>query len=129
MPDLNQLKIMLNRFKVKRTCRNKERDPHIWVFGEWFGEKCNDSCRALANYTAENLPGLQLYWVAKKVCTGIEELDPRVRILEKDSPHSVELFKEAGVIFVNEGLQDLSDAGTNYFEGALIVNLWHGVPW
>lgn len=129
MSFITRLSTMINRIVSKYKYKNTNRDWNTWVFGEWFGKKCNDSSLALANFVATNYPNIKLIWIARNNCSGIDLLDEHITILEMDSDESIELLKTAGVVFVNEGLQDLSLHGYNYSFGAIIVNLWHGIPW
>lgn len=129
MPNIEQLKQMINRVTYHNKFHNTDRDWNSWVFGEWFGSRCNDSCLALANYVASNYSDIKLYWIARENCIGLDSLNDRIKVLKMNSNDSINVLKKAGVVFVNEGLQDLTDEGYNYSAGAIIVNLWHGVPW
>ena len=35
---------LLSAIAVKVSSRRNRTNKNIWVFGEWFGRKCNDNC-------------------------------------------------------------------------------------
>ena len=114
-------KYTLSRLSVKK-------DASIWLFGEWFGERCGDNCAYLANHIAANHPEIKLFWVAKRDCdTSI--LLPSIRVLEMGAEETKKVAENAGVVIVNQSFSDISEEGINTFARALTVNLWHGVMW
>ena len=121
--------VMFNRIKYKFQFKTTDRNWKLWVFGEWFGKKCNDSPLYFANYVAKTHKDIKLIWIAKNNCVGLDALDPSINVVEMDSEEAIKIMKSAGAAFVNEGLQDLSSQGYNYLNGALIINLWHGIAW
>ena len=108
--------------------KNNKRDNNIYVFGEWFGEKCGDNCTFFANYIAENYKYLKIYWVSKKN-TDLSSLNPKIEILDYNSTKMINILKKAGFIFVGQNYFDFSSTGYNYTSGAISVLLWHGTPW
>ena len=110
--------------------RNKynNRDSRVWVFGEWYGEKCGDNCTVFANYVAKNHKELELYWIAKK-SADTTVIDTSIHVLEYDSKEAVNILKKAGFVFVGQNYVDFTASGFNYTSGATSVLLWHGVPW
>ena len=129
MAKLAKASLMLKRIAINYKYKHSKRDKNCWAFGEWFGDRCNDNSFYLANYVAKNEPEISIYWIAKKNCSGTELLDPRIKVVEMDSAEAKQILSRAGAAFVNEGVQDLSGDFLNYSSGAVIVNLWHGVPW
>lgn len=119
---------LLKKTEVAIKNRFNKRNGKIWLFGEWFGNKCCDNSLFLANYVVEHDPSVRVYWAANKGAN-LELLDKRVKVIERDTPKSIEIYKKAGVVCMNQGIQDFSDAPFNYFAGAVTVNMWHGVPW
>lgn len=107
---------------------NRGRDKKIWVFGEWFGSRCCDNAFFLANYIANNHPEIKLFWIMGKYCNS-SNLHNNIHILIMDSDEAINVLKKAGVIIVVQGLGDVTNNYSFYFGGAVIVNLWHGVPW
>lgn len=112
--------------KVKS--RFYKRDKDLWVFGEWFGNRCCDNSLYLANHVAQNHPQIKVVWIAKKnadLCM----LHPGIRTMEMDTPEAQEVLHRAGVVVMNQGLCDFASEVNYDCDGALTVNLWHGVPW
>lgn len=119
----------IDRFTRKVKSRFYRRDPNLWVFGEWFGNRCCDNCLYLANYVANNHPRIKAVWICKKNAD-TSLLDPAVTRVEMDSEEATQALRHAGVAVMNQGFVDFSDTtGGLDCAGALTVNLWHGVPW
>ena len=108
--------------------KNKNRDQHTWVFGEWFGNRCGDNSAFLANYIAQKYPEEHLYWIARKECN-TEILDPSINVLLMDSYEASKTIDTAGIIVVNQNFLDITSSGHNRFATAITVNLWHGIMW
>ena len=113
---------------TKLICRKNKRDANLWVLGEWFGNRCCDNSMYFANYVAKNHPEIKLVWLAKR---GIDTslLVPTVRVVEMDTTEAILILKKAGVAIMNQGLNDFYKNIDFHCEGAITVNLWHGVPW
>lgn len=112
----------------KASSRFEKRDPDLWIFGEWMGNRCCDNSLYLANYVAQNHPEIKPVWICKP-SADTSALDMRVQRLDLDSPEATEARKRAGVAVMNQGHVDLCSDGGYLHDGALTVNLWHGVPW
>ena len=106
----------------------KTRDKNIWVFGEWFGNRCCDNCLFLSNYIADHYPEKKLYWIAKDD-TDLSSLNRSIVRLTMDANETISILKKAGVVFVVQDGRDLTQKPYLYYAGALTINLWHGVPW
>ena len=106
----------------------KTRDKDIWVFGEWFGNRCCDNCLFLSNYIAEHHTEKKLYWIAKENAD-LSSLNTSIVRLTMDSKEAIGILKKAGVVVVVQDCRDLTQKPFLYYAGALTVNLWHGVPW
>lgn len=118
----------LRRYFIESRYRNNDRRYEYWLFGEWFGKRNGDNSLFLANYVSDNFPEITVYWVSR-TNVKVDKLNKRIRIIEYDSIESLEVFKNVGVVFMNQGYVDFSSTGFNYFRGAITVNLWHGVAW
>ena len=118
----------LKRFQIEQHYKSNKREGDCWLFGEWFGKRCNDNSFFLANYVAKNHPQIHVFWVA---CddTDVSALDKTIHIIRYDSEEAMTVFKRAGVVIMNQGYIDFSSKGFNYFRGAVTLNLWHGVAW
>lgn len=105
-----------------------KRDKTLWIFGEWFGERCCDNCLFFANYLASFHPELTMVWITCKD-TDLSRLSKKVMRCERDSVEAISYLKKAGVVVVTNGSDDISLLYKSYYSGALVLNLWHGIPW
>lgn len=118
----------IGKLQIRIRTSFSKRDKNLWIFGEWFGERCCDNAMAFANYVVQNHPEIHVVWIAKKK-TDLSALHSKIQFVEMDTDESVKMLKRAGAAFVVQGLCDLSTDDCNYFGNALFVNLWHGVAW
>jgi len=118
----------INRLWVYFSNSFNRRENDLWAFTEWFGSRCGDNAAYFANYAAKNRPDLRLVWVAGKTAD-TSMLDPRIRVVPKESEEEVAVLKRAGVLVMNQGTNEFFESGLNYAGNALKVNLWHGVMW
>ena len=107
---------------------NRDRDPHIWIFAEWWGKRCNDNSCALANYVSEEYDNIRCIWITSKT-TDTSALSNEIQIVEWKTKEAEEYLRKASVVVVNQNLQDLNDEFDFSCAGAVVINLWHGVPW
>lgn len=125
---MNKFASLINGARIKKRYHSNQRDPKVWVFGEWFGQRCCDNSMYLANYIAEKYPKIQVYWASRKDAD-LSGLRQEIGKISFGDEEAILVYKKAGVVFMNQGYQDFSDEGVNYFSGAVCVNLWHGVMW
>ena len=125
---ISRIGLDIKRFQVERKYRSNKRDANCWLFGEWFGKRCNDNSFFLANYIACHHPEIKIYWVACEDAD-VSLLDESIKIVGYDDDEALEIFKRAGVVIMNQGFIDFSSKGYNFFRGAVTINLWHGVAW
>lgn len=104
-----------------------KRNENLWVFGEWFGERCCDNCFYFANYVSQNHPEINVVWISKAQAN-LSKLDSRIVKYVSDSAKAIDVLKHAGVVFWTHSYGDLSTKPSFYISGALMVNLWHGLP-
>ncbi len=108
--------------------RKEARDPETWVFGEWFGKRCGDSCAYFANYAAARDESLRLYWICEPgTDTGM--LDSRIIRVKKGSAEAEDVLRRAGAIFLNQTFEDVATEPNNRYGSAVTLNFWHGFPW
>ena len=86
----------------------QRRDNNIWVFGEWFGNRCCDNCLYFANYLSRNHPELHLYWISSKDAD-LSLLNKNVVRVEKDASSAVSILKKAGVVIYVQGMSDITN--------------------
>lgn len=125
---MGKLQHILSGVIVKNRSHNAHRDSKLWVFGEWFGERCCDNSRYFANYVASVHPEIRVMWISKD-SVNTSSLDARIKVLVMDSDEAKDILCRCGVAIISQGFQDLSSNGFNYVDGAVSVHLWHGVPW
>lgn len=106
----------------------KNKDLNIWVFGEWFGNRCCDNCLFFANYIAMHYPDKKIFWIANEG-TDLSHLNNSIARLVMDTKDAIIILKKAGVVIYNQDRRDITLKPYIYYGGALTVNLWHGVPW
>ena len=125
---INIIRRNIKYLYTKVKSRFYKRDNNLWIFGEWLGNRCCDNSLYLANYLARFHPDLELVWIAKKdVDTSL--LHPEVHRVEMDTPEAMNILCHAGVAVMNQGDVDFTSEDHFLFDGAVTVNLWHGVPW
>lgn len=125
---LVETKSLLRECYHKINKRGNGRDKNLWVLGEWFGKKCCDNTMYFANYIAEYHPEVKLVWVGR-LDTDYSRLNKKIKVIEMDNPLSKKILKKAGVAVMNQGYVDFDKKGNYFFDGAITVNLWHGIPW
>ena len=113
---------------TKTKSRFYKREKNLWVFGEWFGNRCCDNSLYLANHVAQNHPEIQAVWIARKNAD-TNPVAASIRRVEMGTSEAKDVLKRAGVVVMNQGVLDVSEEIDYSCSGALTVNLWHGVPW
>ena len=121
------LKLLINLLSYFLS-KSYKRNKNLWIFGEWFGKKCDDNCLYFANYVAENHKEIECIWITR-MDTDVSKLSPMVKVVYFDSPESNAAIKSAAVAIMGQNVYDFSSNGENKLGGAITINLWHGVPW
>ena len=125
---MNRLTRLIRGIEVKNRYNSLQRDPSVWVFGEWFGDRCCDNSKYFANYVSLVHPEIEIVWITKRL-TDTSSLNSRIHIVDMDSDKAMDILKRCGVAIISQNFYDLSSDGFNYVNGAISVHLWHGVPW
>lgn len=100
-----------------------KKDPNLWIFGAWFGEKYADNSRYLFEYCISE--GINAVWFTKNhdVCSRLHSLNlPVVMIGSKEANR---IAKKAKYNIYCTSDYDTDDMRTG---GAVNINLWHGIP-
>lgn len=118
----------MKRYRTERGYKTNNRNPKCWLFGEWYGDRCNDNSCFLANAVTVLFPEIEAFWVARKN-SDVSKLNKSIKVLLYDSEENRDIFMKVGVVIMNQGFIDFSSSGYNYFRGAITVNLWHGIAW
>ena len=118
----------MKQFSVSIESSKAKRQPNLWVFGEWFGTRANDNPCFLANYIVSHYSNIKVYWISNED-GNTKLLDNNIVIVKKDTDSCRKILLKAGASFVNEANSDFDKNDYNYVNGAVTVNLWHGIPW
>lgn len=102
------------------------RSTRIWAFGSWYGKRFADNpkhfflyCNAMASQH------VQAVWLSRnrKVIQRVRRLGLRAH--HRLSPRGLWYSLRAGVYLIDCRVMDISPIASS---GAIVVNLWHGVP-
>lgn len=100
-----------------------KRDPNLWLFGSWFGNKFADNSKYLYLYCVKN--GFNAVWVTKSTEIYKQLNAENLPVVLKDTNEEIDLCKKAGKIIYSTGIRDVDDI---YTGNAVLINLWHGIP-
>lgn len=102
-----------------------KRDPFLWTFGAWSGERYDDNSRALFEYVIKNCPEIKAVWMTrdKKIYDTLKA--SKIPVAMCNTREGNRIQRNAGVFFATA---NRFDGDTRYMNGILYVNLWHGVP-
>jgi CDP-glycerol glycerophosphotransferase len=104
----------------------KKRNPGIWLFGSWGGDRYSDNSKYLFEYVVKNLPQINAVWITNnnEIC---KELNNKgLQSYLSQSLKGRKLRLEAKYNFFTNGSQDFGDYDLS--QGAIKVALWHGMP-
>ena len=101
----------------------KKRDENLYVFGSWWGNKFADNSKYLFLHAYKK--GLNAVWVTKNRDVYRELKNLNLPVVMHDSAEGIRICKKAKYYFYSTSLADISD---EYAGGAVLVNLWHGIP-
>ena len=102
---MNRVKRIVNGELVKLKNHSNKRDNSIWLFGEWFGKRCCDNCMYLANHVADAHPEISIFWASEKDAD-LSDLDSRVKRLVFGTEEAADIYKKAGVVFMNQDFRE-----------------------
>lgn len=106
-----------------KNCFNK-RNKNVWIFGAWNGEKFADNPKYLF-LKALNDQNIDCYWITK---------NKNVYHYLKEKSYPVEMYNsEAGIRIQKIAgyavyCLSVNDFNEKYIGGAVLINLWHGLP-
>lgn len=100
-----------------------QRDKNIWLFGSWFGEKIADNPKYLYLYCLNC--GINAVWITKNTNVYDFLKSNNYPVEMADSEKGIALCKTAKFYITCTSLNDICD---EYSGGAVLVNLWHGIP-
>lgn len=102
-----------------------KRNPSLWLFSSWEGQKYADNSRYLFEYMLVHHPEITCIWQTRDqtVFNRLKKDNKPVQLI--GTPAAEQAQRVAGVVFYTNGLDDFGDFPKVY--GATIVSLWHGV--
>ena len=124
----NKYKDLIRQLLSLPVFYTKKRDNNLWVFGEWFGERCCDNCLYFANYVAEHHPEIKVVWISLKG-TDLRLLNKSIETVVMDTQLAIDYLKRAGYVFFVQSSRDLTHLNKIFYSGSKVINLWHGAPW
>ncbi len=103
----------------------RRRDPHLWVFGAWYGNLYSDNSRAMYEYVRRCHPEITAVWItnSESVHARISKEGGRVEYASSRAGRAV--CRRASVAFASTAAADLNGRCLN---GCRLVMLWHGCP-
>lgn len=106
-----------------------KRDKNIWVFGAWLGDKYRDNSMEFYEWMIAHCPEISCYWFTRNdvIYEYLHTTQKQVVNSETEHKKAKAILKKAGYIVCCVSPLDITTR-TEYFYGASIVNLWHGIP-
>lgn len=101
----------------------KRRKDNYYVFGSWWGNKFADNPKYL--YLHMFSQGKNVMWVTKNEAVLNEMARAGYPVCMADSPEGIKACATAKYIIYCTGTADVNEY---YIGGAVLVNLWHGIP-
>lgn len=104
----------------------QRRDPNLWVFGAWRGERYADNSKAIFEYVLTNHPEIQAWWVTKDANVYERLKSQCLPVVMAHSTEGRRIQRRASIAFISWGIDGDMDA--RYLNGCKIALLWHGMP-
>lgn len=101
-----------------------KREKNVIVFGAWLGERFTDNSMQLF-LEASEIKALKCVWVTKNKDVYEQIRSMGLKVVMWGSEHAVRVHKRAGYAVVSNGISDVMH---EYLGGAVILDLWHGIP-
>ena len=101
----------------------RKRDPNLYVFGAWFGEKYADNSKYLYRYFLSK--GENAWWITKSKAVYDELKREGLPVAMADSGEGRKLCQKAGYVVTSTALSDVNE---NLVGGATRIDLFHGIP-
>ena len=103
----------------------RQRDPRLWTFGTWDGQRYSDNSRALYEYVLSNCPDIRAVWMTRsqQVYDLLSAKQMPVALCDSEEGRSVQ--QRSGYFFLTKGP---NDSDPRLMRGCHLVWLWHGMP-
>ncbi len=102
----------------------RKRDSCLWVFGAWLGERFADNSKQLF-LEAQERSDIRAVWITREQSVLDEIHDLGYEAYLWGSSEARDIQQHAGYAVLSNGISDLEHT---YLGGAVLLNLWHGVP-
>jgi CDP-glycerol glycerophosphotransferase len=100
------------------------RNGNLWVFGS--GSGVGEGALALLQYVRKTDPGIRVLWLARNDKDAADATALGIASVRARSPRGFWATIRARVVVVTHGFGDANRFGVR---GALVVQLWHGIPY
>lgn len=113
----------INKIRNLYRSMHSKRDPNFFVFGSWWGNKFADNPKYLFLYMLSQ--GKTVMWVTKSETVLQDMKCQGYPVCMADSEEGIRACSTAKYIIYCTGTADVNE---NYIGGAVLINLWHGIP-
>lgn len=116
---IREIKILINLY----SSFFYKRDPDLFVFGAWSGKEFSDNSKYLyLQCLSENINAV---WITKSEEIYSKLKQKNMPVCMYDSEDGINLCKRAKyAVFCSK----IDDINFEYIGGAVLINLWHGIP-
>ena len=115
----------LNDLPLWYRANARGRDPRLWTFGAWDGQRYSDNSRALYEYVLAHRQDIQAVWMTKSAEVYELLTSRHMPVAMCDSEEGRSVQQRAGYFFLTKGPQD---SDPRLMHGCHLVWLWHGMP-
>lgn len=114
-----RMKILVDLF-VSMT---KNKDEDLYVFGSWFGKKFADNPKYLYLYFLSQ--GMNAVWITQSIDVYEDLIARKMPVFMENSEEGKRACQTAKYAFYCVSPSDISE---RYIGGAVMMDLWHGLP-
>lgn len=101
------------------------RNPNLWVFGAWFGEKYTDNAKELFEYVTANDEAVKAVWITRSKHIYSTLKQQNIECYMNNSVLGVLTCIRAKLFIFSSSKYDINPLLTN---GATKIQTWHGAP-
>ncbi len=125
----NIKRIIVNYFNMFYCMFIPKKNNRI-AFGSWMGQKYDDNSRYLFEYMLNDIQykDYEIYWITSNMDVYNMLINEKKPVMHSDSIEAKKYLKKAKFVFYTTNEIDIGKNNIGYIGGAVIVNLWHGIP-
>ena len=101
----------------------RKRDKDLFVFGSWLGKSFSDNSKWLYLYCLSQ--GIKAVWITDNPEVFNQLSNKKMPVQMKNSKDGITSCKKAKYVITCTNLCDVND---EFVGGAVLINLWHGIP-